>query len=366
MKIASITATPYRLPLKIPFKMAGFTVQYMNYVKVEVTDEAGHVGVGEAAPSWDVNGETPDSVIGCVRLFQDCSTLGFTLIGQPLATLDDVKDLMLQVINPSCSAPLIAGNSAAKAAMEQAMLNCIARQRNISLLSCFDVQPGKIPFTNTISICDVDTTLKYVQDAIATGAQCIRLKLGCRDAGNLLNFERDIQVIQKSKAIIYEQAPSVKLVGDANQGYVDAKTTIRICKAVDKCLDWLEQPVLADDIYGFSRIREAVETPLMADESLSSPISEKLLMEQESVSYFNVKLMKTGGLFSALALVDRASKSGIGIHIGSMIESNLGIQPGHILYYLRANAICSTDLNVCELLEQQPTVVEHAGRDQSR
>ena len=100
MKITTLRATPYKLPLKEPFKMAEFTVRKMNYVRVEVEDEQGHIGVGEATPAWEVNGETPESIVGCVRLFSDASALGYSLIGESIANLEDVERLMTKIIHP--------------------------------------------------------------------------------------------------------------------------------------------------------------------------------------------------------------------------------------------------------------------------
>lgn len=65
----------------------------------------------------------------------------------------------------------------------------------------------------------------------------------------------------------------------------------------------------------------------MADESLSSWNDAERFFEAGGADYFNVKLMKTGGIYGALRLIDTATSHGIGCYIGSMIESAFCILP---------------------------------------
>jgi len=133
---------------------------------------------------------------------------------------------------------------------------------------------------------------------------------------------------------------------------LNAESVIDFCYQIEGCLHWLEQPLPADDLMGFEKIREETTVSLMADESLRSYQDAKVLCELGSVDYFNIKLMKTGGMRAALKMIDLADTYGIDCYIGSMSESMLGTSMGCYTYLQRPKVV-GTDLNTFELLDDQ-------------
>ncbi|HUD44678.1 MAG TPA: enolase C-terminal domain-like protein [Patescibacteria group bacterium] len=351
MKIKNIQAVPVKLRLKEPFRIANVTMYDIFYVVVKVETDNGIVGFGEAAPAWEVTGETWQSVVACVNLFTQKSLLGFSLIGQPVNDFEEIQNL-INTINPISGLQLIASNSSAKAAIEQAILDIYGKYKNQPIYSFFGGNNKRIPFTKNISIFPIKETIKKVQEGIDDGANIIRLKIGLPNFDGNPEHTRDIEVINKTYELISQKKRKIMLVADANQGFKTVAQAAVFCKKIEGKLDWLEQPVLAGNLLSFKQLKAETSIPLMADESMNSYSTAEMLLDLGCVDFLNIKLMKTGGIIAALKIIALAKKYNVKCQIGSMIESQLGTAMGCQLY-MCDDSIISTDLNSFNLLSHQ-------------
>jgi L-alanine-DL-glutamate epimerase-like enolase superfamily enzyme len=323
MKITALEAYPVKLGMREPFVIASAVNDDMFYVVIRLRTDEGLVGYGEAIPAWEVTGETPFSVIDAVHHLCDPSKCGFSLIGQEIGTLPEALEV-LDRISPHAAISALAHAPSAKAALEQAILDALGKKLGKPVYELFGGENQAIPFNNVIGIFGVDETLQRVERLIADGARTIKLKVGLRRVGELDGRERDIAVIREARTLIHRTDPSVRLVADANQGYVTAEQAIAVIRRMEGQLDWLEQPCLAQDRLAFRRIKQACDIPLMADESVHGFHDAELLLEDHSVDFLNLKLMKTGGLMEALRTAELAARFGVPCQLGSMLESELG------------------------------------------
>ncbi len=90
-------------------------------------------------------------------------------------------------------------------------------------------------------------------------------------------------------------------------------------------LEFVEQPTARDDIRGLVEVASRVRLPIMADESVWTRRQLLELLAVGRVGYVNIKLAKTGGLREALALAELAREHGLGVVVGCMLESHVGI-----------------------------------------
>ncbi|KAF1014241.1 MAG: L-Ala-D/L-Glu epimerase [Stenotrophomonas maltophilia] len=123
MKITAFELGRLRVPLKTPFKTALRTVDAAESVVVRLHTDTGRTGLGEAAATAVITGETHGSIIAAIS-----QHIAPRLIGQPVA---DLNRLCGQVQNA------MARNSRAKAAVDIALHDLWAQLHGARCTSCW-------------------------------------------------------------------------------------------------------------------------------------------------------------------------------------------------------------------------------------
>lgn len=95
-------------------------------------------------------------------------------------------------------------------------------------------------------------------------------------------------------------------------------------------VEFIEQPLPADQYEAMRSLKGKAALPLMADEScqVESDVDRCI----ESFDAINIKLVKCGGLTPARRMIARARQNGLQVMVGCMTESSVGIAAGvHLL-----------------------------------
>jgi len=92
----------------------------------------------------------------------------------------------------------------------------------------------------------------------------------------------------------------------------------------DYDIELIEQPVARWNLRGLSKVRRVLHTPIMADESVLSPMDAMKIIEEEAADIINIKIMKVGGLSQSKRIAAIAESAGIACLVGSMIELGIG------------------------------------------
>jgi muconate cycloisomerase len=79
----------------------------------------------------------------------------------------------------------------------------------------------------------------------------------------------------------------------------------------------VEQPVAKEDFAGLKRVADAVETPIMADESLCTLEDARQLADGRMVDQFNIRISKCGGLLAARQVAEIAAAAGLSCQMGA-------------------------------------------------
>src|SRR5439155_61053 len=141
------------------------------------------------------------------------------------------------------------------------------------------------------------------QAYVAQGFRILKVRVG------LEPFALDIA---RLRAVREAVGDAIALAVDANQAWTVKQAIGRIHALERFGLDTVEQPVAARDLTGMAEVARAVDTPLMADESLYSLEDAMTLVRLGAVGYFHVKLVKAGGLHRARQLIALAEAAGLG------------------------------------------------------
>ncbi|HHM21289.1 MAG TPA: dipeptide epimerase [Bacteroidetes bacterium] len=165
---------------------------------------------------------------------------------------------------------------------------------------------GLIKTSYTLSIAPVE---KMIEKIRSTGFDIYKIKLGTPDDMDILR-----QLRQHTDAIFRI---------DANCAWT-AEQTIRYSHIMkDLGVEFIEQPLPADDWEGMEKVYEKSALPVIADEACPGEN-----MVARCAKYFhgiNIKLMKCGGLTPALRMIRQAKELGLKVMMGCMVESSVGI-----------------------------------------
>ena len=304
MKIQSIETFEVSVPLVKPFKTALRTVTTAHSIYVVMTDEVGRKGYGEAPPTHVITGETLISIKHTID-----AILAPALIGKDLANAEQLFTILHETI---------IGNTSAKAALDMAIFDLLAQQVNQPLYRYLGGYRETVETDFTVSVNEPSEMAEDAKQYVNAGFDVLKIKVG------IGNIRDDIARI---KAIRERVGYDIKLRLDANQGWAvkEAVKAIRHMEDVGLDIELIEQPVIKHDFEGLKYVTDHTYTPIMADESVFSPVDLRRLLEMRAADLVNLKLMKSGGIYKAMQMNKMAEAYGVECMVGSMIETKIGL-----------------------------------------
>lgn len=315
MKIKEIDIYAIRLPLIEPFIISYHTYDDMPSIIVKITTEDGLVGYGEAVADEHVTGETWESTYAMLK-----NTLAPLLIGKNPMEFERLHEIMDKAVY---QAP------AAKAAIDIACYDLVGKKLGVPVYQLLGGRyHEKFPITHVLSIGTPEKMAEEAATRIKEGYSSFKMKVGTE-------VQDDVKRIQAVRAKVGDD---IAIRVDVNQGWENSANTITAMQQLEHAgLDWLEQPVFADDFNGMVEVKAKTSTPLMMDEGLRGFRDMRELIEKKAAHKVNIKLMKCGGIYPAMKLAHMAEMAGIECQIGSMVESSIGSAAGfHVAFSKKA------------------------------
>jgi len=331
MKITDIRTTLLKAPLKTPFVTALRRVEALEDLVIIIECDNGLVGYGEGAPTPQITGETIGSMMATIAFIKP------HLMGRDIEDFDG----LLRAVHS-----LIVKNTTAKSALEIALYDLKAKSYNQPLYVMLGGTQTAFTTDITISMGETDKMITDSLHAVRLGYKTLKIKIG-------ENPQKDaLRIIALHEAL----SKDITLRLDANQGWSaeDAVTLLHTLEHRGIIAEFIEQPVPADDIEGLKYIKERVQTPVLADESIFSLKDAKKLLEMQAINYVNIKLAKTAGISQALALADLSHSFGVKCMIGCMLEGPIAVVAGVHVASAKADVITMLDLDAVSLLASHP------------
>ncbi|GGL51519.1 dipeptide epimerase [Halocalculus aciditolerans] len=284
------------LPLEHAFTIARGTTATAENVVVRIRDGDGNTGVGAAAPSAHY-GET----VGTVEAVLPDLLSVVERVGDPHA-LARIEDGMRAVVNH---------NPAARAAVSIALHDLAAKRAGLPLYEYWGLDPAdSLTSSFTIGIDDMEAVREKTREAVDAGYTTLKVKLGT---------ERDERIL----ATVRDEAPDATIRVDANEAWSPLEAVRKIETAADYDVEFVEQPVAAENYEGLEFVHERAALPIAADESCVTAADVPRIADRVDIA--NLKLMKTGGLREAKRLIHTARAHGLEVMCGCMIESDAAI-----------------------------------------
>lgn len=303
LKIIDIQVGDISLPLVRPFKTALRTVDAVNDVVVKVITDEGAVGYGEAPPTAVITGDIRGSILAAIDEYIRPNLLGMDIM--------DLDGIMAKL--HGC----LVHNTTPKAAVDMAVYDLWARAQGQPLYRLLGNARTEFKTDLTISVNPVEQMVADSLDAVAQGFDNLKIKVG----------KEGLADVERIAAIRDAVGPDVLLRVDANQGWTAEQSVDIITALEDRGLniELVEQPVPAHDLEGMKFVADRVETPILADEAVFSPMDARRLLDMGAADLINIKLMKTGGIHGALEICKIAEEYNVECMIGCMLESRLSV-----------------------------------------
>lgn len=302
IKIRDIRVSCENLELERPYTIAFKTISTVENGIVVITADNGLQGFGACNPSYEVVGERLEDALEALNE----ANLQW-LIGQEL---DDIGRLSAGVQER------LGGSVTARTGLEIALYDLFARSLRVPLAKLLGQKIVSMPTSITIGIKGVTETLDEAAEYLGRGFRILKIKLG-------ISLEEDIERLVKLRERFGD---AMELIIDANQGY-DRPGLLGFCRQTAGLrILLIEQPLKAGQEEEMRQLPAAVKKLIAVDESLLTPADATVLAtDPAACGFFNIKLMKCGGISPALQIAATAQEKDIGLMWGCNDESIISI-----------------------------------------
>jgi O-succinylbenzoate synthase len=296
-QVEEIEVRTVRLRLNEPFETSFGRLDSRLIFLLSVTG-AGLTGWGEvvAAEEPRYSYETVGTARHVIRDY-----LAPAMLARPLTDLDDLRTRF---------APF-RGHHMAKAGLELAYMDLLARTRGVSLSQLIGGTRPAIAVGVSLGIQPTrDQLCRRVDQYLALGYQRIKLKI---------KPGWDIDVVRE----VRRRHPNILLSVDANSAYrIEDLPHLQELDEFDLLM--IEQPLDHDDLVDHARLQSELKTSICLDESITSARRAKQALDLGSCQIINIKIGRVGGYSEALAIHDLCFAKGIPVWCGGMLESGIG------------------------------------------
>jgi len=313
VRLGSVRARAITLRFASPVRTARGTFGERKLILLELRDTDAVAGYGEAAP-WP--GFGTETVADSLAVLQQA---------EPLLCAAGVEPDQL----PAALTALFDAAPAARSALEAALWDLAARRAGRPLA---ELLATAVVRTTGIALRQVAASALLIEQvpealreeaALARGAghRAAKLKVGAPGLAD------DVARVRAARDGL---GPDVALRADANgawsereaRGALDALSAFR--------LDYVEQPLQADDIEGMARLRRSGRVRIAADESVATADGARRVIEAQAADVLVLKPAVLGGPARALQLAAQGRRAGCEIVFTHTFESTVGVR--HVLH----------------------------------
>lgn len=201
---------------------------------------------------------------------------------------------------------------------EQAILN-LKYGKNLYFPSKFTEKEDSITINGLIWMGNTDYMVEQIQEKLALGFHCIKLKIG-------VNWHEEHLVIQQLRTQFPKEVLELRV--DANGAFNKEEAKIVLQQLAELGIHSIEQPIKAGDWSDMAELCAETPTPIALDEELIGIIDseeKENLLDIIQPQYIILKPALVGGFDGSDEWISLAEKRNIGWWITSALESNIGL-----------------------------------------
>ena len=315
MNISQYTVTPYSIPFVKPLQTSENIYTHRDGVWLNLKWE-NYSGFGEAAPLIGFSREALKEVYYSLEAFHQA------IEGEnfEIEELFSVAEVHTQ------------GNPAARFAIETALYDLLSQKAGKPLSLYLNSNAKTKIAVNGIAGIHMP----------GDGFKLMKVKVGFK---NIFDEIEHLVMLTQS----FGEEVSFRL--DANCAF-DLPQAIRFCKEMEAFnIDYIEQPLPADELVDLAELSYHTEIPIAVDESLTDFHSAEKIVEEQAANVFIIKPMISGGFRESRKIIQLAIDENIRVVITSSLETSIGLMA--CLQLAAANEITEAcGLATAELLNE--------------
>ncbi len=288
MDVAAGIAT---LQLAETFVIAREASDTADVVRVEIRHE-GRTGHGEGAPIERYR-ESAESALAFIEA-------NATALGDDPFALDEIE------------ARLPRAEFAARSALDAALHDLQGKLLGVPVWRLLGLRQAGPPTSWTIWLGDPDDMARRAEQT-AGRFRRLKLKLGARDG-------HDVDRVRAVRGVT-----DVPLQVDVNEYWSLDEALEALPQLAELGVEYCEQPLLAGD-GGGARVKAGSPIPIYVDEDCHTLADVTACAER--AHGITIKLAKSGGIREGVRMAHAARALGLGVMLGCMVESGLGISAG--------------------------------------
>ncbi len=300
MKIEQIEITPLELPYRKPLITAAnrFVIAHGLLVKVVAGDGCEGFGYADFFPR---TGESVESARQAIEAVIKPAILGREL-GELIRLRREIDGR-------------IAGNPRAKAALETALYDALAKSMGAPLyLLLGGLYRSEVKVIKMLSVDDPEAMAEEARQLVREGLVALKLKIGGQ-------IDLDLRRVSAVRDAVGD---GIFIKVDANEAY-DAKTAIKLAKGLAELgVEIFEQPVPRLHIDALREVKEHSPIKIEADQSVRTAEDAYYLIRNRMVDAINTSIQKAGGIGEVRKIAELCAVAGIRCALSNTAGSMVG------------------------------------------
>lgn len=180
--------------------------------------------------------------------------------------------------------------------------------------------PQAIPINGLVWMGSYDEMLGRLEEKLAQGFRCVKLKVGAID------FERELELVRRVRQRFSPRELELRL--DANGGFTPDEALYKLELLSQYAIHSIEQPIKKEQWACMAELCRDAPLPIALDEELigiNTPDAKRQMLRIVKPAYIVLKPSLHGGMSGCREWIQIAREEGIGSWITSALESNIGL-----------------------------------------
>jgi mandelate racemase len=274
LTITDITSRAVVAPLARPIKTSVGTIPSAPLVLIDVNTDQGIVGRAY------IFGYTPVTLRPLVELIANLKTL---LVGKSISPVERMRDFD--------GAFRLLGRQGllgmAISGLDMALWDALGHAQGQSVCRLLGGEEKPVPAYDSYGVIDPGRDIALLQDSLEQGFGGIKIKIGTGD------LRQDAETVAAVREAVGQDT---RLMVDYNQSLTVPEAVRRINRLAEYDLQWVEEPVPAEDLSGHAAVRARCPVGIQTGENWWFPEDVARAVSAHASDFAMLDIMKIGGV----------------------------------------------------------------------